>query len=99
MGKSNFKWGTPSLSQDISNNFHKTHHEEFITKDLTFADRLNVGLGKKVEIEKESIFVKNDKDYLDSINSELIAPSDDVFKFSNRFLDFEFSEDDGEFAF
>jgi hypothetical protein len=97
MGKSNFVWGAPSFSQDISNNFTKTHHEEFITKELTFADRLNVGLGKKVEIEKESIFVKNDEAYLNSINSELIAPSNDVVLFSNRFLDFEFSEDDDLF--
>jgi hypothetical protein len=87
MGKSNFVWGEPSLAQDIAKNYHKTHHLEYIESEVSIFDRIKfAGGGKTIVIKKEKVFVKNDEKYLNSVNSELIAPSNNVVEFSEHYL-------------
>lgn len=95
MPKSNFEWGMPSYSQDIVDNFDRTHHVEEIVEKASFFDYVFKGQDDVVS----EMIVKNDSEYLDSIQDEMtvsnaIVELADLHTFND---DYYYSDDDSDF--
>lgn len=86
MGKSNFAWGAPSMSEDIFNNMSKTHHKEKIY-DNSIAHDLGKAFITKGNYERpfHEVLVRNhDIDYV-AENTYI----EGVFDTKNDYEDFE----------